>query len=240
MADIPNREELEKKLARELGKLQQSQLARLLELLGDPPRIDNVPATFWEEVGKELAQVLSPFLENTYLEQAKLLMTSQPVGIDWALINQSAIDWAARYGFSLVGGVNDTSKQALQRAITAYYERGQTIGELEQALQSIYGPIRAEAIAVTEITRASAEGEVAVGEELARQGVEMIARWQTNNDEIVHQCPICWPLHNRKADGYSGTRRPYWVHPKTGKRYDPPPSTHPRCRCWINWELPKR
>jgi hypothetical protein len=59
--EVPNREELERQVARALGRLQKSQLTRLLEYLGDPPRVENVPVEFWEEVGKELLEALSPF-----------------------------------------------------------------------------------------------------------------------------------------------------------------------------------
>ena len=60
--EIPNREELEAALAKALARLQKAQLTRLLEYLGDPPRIENVPEAFWAEVGKELLDVLRPFL----------------------------------------------------------------------------------------------------------------------------------------------------------------------------------
>jgi hypothetical protein len=238
MPDIPDREALENKLARLLGKIQSGDYARLLDLLGDPPKLENVPSTFWDEVASDSVRVLSPFLQNLYLDQAKLLMDQQPIGIDWALVAQRAVDWAQRYTFDLVRGMNATSQQALRTAVGNYFGRGQTIGELQQSLVSLFGPIRAEAIAVTEVTRAAAEGEIAIGAELDALGVQMIATWNTNGDELV--CPICRPLDGMKASGYEDNRRPYWIHPISGKRYGPPPSTHPRDRCWVNWSLPKK
>jgi hypothetical protein len=78
-------------------------------------------------------------------------------------------------------------------------------------------------IAITEVTRAAAEGERATVREIAKEGIKMVEVWQTKNDEIV--CTICGPRHGKKVgDGWS--------------RNDGPPA-HPRCRCWINHEFEK-
>jgi hypothetical protein len=78
-------------------------------------------------------------------------------------------------------------------------------------------------IARTEVTNAAMQGEAGIVDELAREGIHMIAVWQTNNDAIVQECPICWPRHGKKkGDGwYSET------------------AAHPNCRCWINHEFEK-
>ena len=219
MSDILNRDELERRLARQLGKLNRVHLARLIEYLGDPPRVENVPMSFWDEAGIEQASVLGPFLEDTYVQQSLELMNSQPIGVDWAVVNQNAVDWARDYTFNLVRGINDHSRMALQSTVSAYYERGQTTGELVSRLSGIWSPTRAEMIAVTEITRAASEGERAMVRELNKQGVQMVPIWQTNNDSLV--CPICGERHGKEI---------------TDGMYPP---AHPRCRCWVNHEYPK-
>lgn len=235
MADIPNREALETKLARALSRLQREILARLLKALGNPPMLQSVGAGFWDQVGKDMAGTLSPFLQQIYLEQATALMMAQPIGpTDWALINQEAVAWARSYTFDLVRGINRTSQTALQKAVSNFFAQGQTFEELERALSGAFGPIRAEAIAVTEITRAAAEGEYAIAKDLRAQGVDMRAFWETNRDELV--CNICAPLQGQEAAGLDGLGRPYWVHPVTGKQYTIP--AHPRDRCWPRHALP--
>lgn len=234
--EIPNREELEAKLARALGKLQKAQLTRLLEYLGDPPRIENVPEAFWEEVGTELLSVLRPFLQSLYLTQAEMVLRANPaIGVDWALVNEGAAAWARQYTYDLVQGINVHTRRALQEAVGAFYEEGLARGELEGQIVGLFGPVRAEMIAVTEVTRAASEGQRGLANEVAQFGILMIDAWSTRNDEVV--CPICGPLHGRDADGYEGDRTPYWLHPDTGERYGPPPA-HPRCRCNDNWRLP--
>ena len=221
MPDVVGRDELERKLARKLGSLQRAQMMRLLEHLGDPPKIENVPAMFWDEVGKELAVVLAPFLEEVYLTQAKELMLSQPIGIEWSLIHERAVTWVQQYTFDMVRDINQTSRSALQKAVSAYFERGQTIGELEQSISGLFGPVRASMIAVTEVTRASVQGELAIAKELSAAGIDLIHIWRTNRDEIT--CALCAPLDGKKqGDGWS----------------DPPPR-HVRCRCWLSTEINK-
>jgi hypothetical protein len=82
-----------------------------------------------------------------------------------------------------------------------------------------FGPVRAEMISVTEITRAASQGEQQVAKELADAGINMIPIWQTNEDEIV--CEICMPRNEQEI---------------TDNFYPP---AHPRCRCWVNYKLPK-
>ena len=219
MPDLENRDELEKQLARKLGKLQRAQLARLLELLGDPPNINNVPPEFWTEAGEELTRVVLPFSERLYLEAAEQMLASVPIGVDWGLINEAASNWARTYAYDLIKGINENTKKAVQTAISTFFERGQTMGELRDRLSRIYSPVRAEMIAQTEVTRAAVQGELSIVRELAKQGIQMVTIWQTSNDEIV--CPICGPRHDKKkGDGWN----------------DPPPA-HPRCRCWVNHEF---
>jgi hypothetical protein len=80
-------------------------------------------------------------------------------------------------------------------------------------------PIRAEMIAVTEVTRAASQGEQAIARELARAGIVMTPIWNTNQDDIV--CPLCGPKNGKEIeDGQF-------------------PPRHPRCRCWVSYELPK-
>jgi len=221
MADIPNRGELERRMARLLARFLSAHGGHLLEKMGDPPRLENLPLDFWSREGRTLAKILNPFLEDIFLEQARILMMSQPVGADWALVNEGAIRWSSTYTFELIKGMNETTQRVVSRALSNYYQQGQTIGELQRALAGTFGPVRAEMIAVTEVTRASVQGEMAIAGELRKQGIEMIPFWETNADELV--CPICLPRNGkRQGDGWS----------------EPPPA-HPRCRCWLNHKLPK-
>ena len=141
------------------------------------------------------------------------------------------MQWAQSYSHELVKGITDTTQKIINDALTNFFEQSMTRADLEKMISDAFGPVRTEMIAVTEVTRAATEAEIEVGEELADEGILMIAIWKTRNDELV--CPICGPLNEKPADGYTGKRRPYW-----GNVGAPP--AHPRCRCSIGWELPKR
>jgi hypothetical protein len=221
MADIPNRDELERKLARELGKLNQAQMARLLEQLGDPPRMENVTAQFWQEIGGELLNVITPFLQRLYLDSAAEFLAGQSIGVDWAIVNQQAVDWASRYSYQLVGGITTNTQAALQSAVSGYYQGGQNMGTLTNSLSGLFGPVRAESIAVTEVTRASAQGELDISNQLMRDNpsLEIVQIWNTNKDDRV--CPLCGPL-DRKEQGDGWTI---------------PPPIHPRDRCFLTQKI---
>jgi len=218
---IPDRDALEKKYARIIARLLRIQMGRLLELMGDPPRLENVPPQFWEQHGLEMYNALLPFGEQIYLEAAERMLQTVTGGGDWALVNEAAIDWVESYTMELVRGINSTSRQAITRAVQGFYRGELTQKQVIQRLSNIYSPVRAEMIAITEITRASVEGERAVVREIGRQGIQMVEVWRTANDDIV--CPICEPRNGKpKGEGWNEN--------------DGPPA-HPRCRCDTSHEF---
>jgi hypothetical protein len=219
MPDIPNRSQLESELARRFSKLSAKHRKRLMELMGDPPNMGNVPSSYWEEMAGELNGSFIPFLTEIYMDAAERLVEDLPISVDWGLVNERAASWARGYSYELVHGITTTSRRATQEAIASFFEQGQTRADLEARLSRIFGAVRAEAIAVTEVTRAASLGEQQIAAEIASMGVDMVPVWQTNNDELV--CTICGPRHNQEIED----------------NFFPP--AHPRCRCWLTYELLK-
>lgn len=141
------------------------------------------------------------------------------IGVDWALSNQAAARWAQNYTFELVQGITNTTQEDLQRKIGAFVTDQGTIGQLRDSLEPTFGEVRAQMIAVTETTRAYAEGN---REAWAASGVVQEREWRTNNDEIV--CVICMPM-----DGVTTGVNESFQHPTMGA-IDVP--GHVNCRCW--------
>ncbi len=241
MPDIPNRDALEAKIAKLLGKYNRQQIAELMVLMENHPTLANVPVEFWNTSQRELVKILMPFSETVYLAAAERMLETIPIGVDWALVNTAAAEWSRSYSTLLAGQINVTSRDAIatsiRNSVSAFFEEGLSIGELEQRLATdpnlmelftkdvkdrlgrVYGPRRAAMIARTEVTNAAMQGEVGIANELAREGIHMVAVWQTSNDALV--CPICGPRHGKKkGDGW---------YIET--------AAHPNCRCWINHEF---
>lgn len=235
MADVNDRDGKEQELARRISRVFRDEMDHVAALLGDPPDLNNIPQSFWDDADVQMTDAIRPFLTDLFLEQAGILIEDIPIGVDWTLINERAASWAAGYVFDLIGGLDDTSRERVQDAVSRYYRDGLTIGELEDQISGIFGPVRAEMIAVTEVTRAAARGEDAVVKELASQGIEMVTTWNTNADELV--CTICKPLNNKEAAGRDAEGQPYWIHPESGDEVRIP--GHPRCRCWQDNALPE-
>lgn len=144
----------------------------------------------------------------------------EPLTIDWTLANNRAARWAQRYGFELVGGLLETTRDRLRTEVASFIQNQESIDDLVGRLSEPGGPFspqRAELVASTEVTRAFAEGNMASWRE---SGVIERREWRTSNDEIV--CPICGPLAGEVRgldESFSGG-------------IDNPPA-HPRCRCWL-------
>jgi len=175
---------------------------------------------FWTAEEKALTQAMLPGIEQMALEGARAAAAEMEVlgiVVDWTLVNTAASEWARTYTFSLVKGITETSKTALQTQLSNWIEAGEPLPELFKRLDPVYGPVRAEMIGVTEATRAYAEGNTLVWE---KSEVIEARQWQTAADELV--CPICAPLQGQVAK---------LGEPFPGGIMNPP--AHVRCRCWV-------
>lgn len=217
MPDLINREKHERRILRLLGAASETTLADVLLLLGDPPDINKLTLEVWAEIEKRFRGVLLPELETLYLESATALMDVIGVGVNFDLINTRAADWAQRYTYDLVRGINSNSQTQLQKYISDFFRSGVDKASLEAQIARLYGPVRAEMIAVTEVTRASVEGERALADEVGKVGLKLVPIHQSSNDDKV--CPICAPRNGL---------------PITDERYPP---LHVKCRCFVTYEV---
>lgn len=147
------------------------------------------------------------------------------IGFDPTLTNTRAAEWARSYGYELVRKIDQVTVEALQSAISDFIQTpGMTIGDVMERLP--FGEERALRVAVTETTRAYAEGQKLAGEQLKQEhpGVAVIKTWYTNNDDLV--CDICGPLDGAEAlldENFESA----------GESIDAPPA-HVNCRCWMS------
>jgi len=215
------RTDAETRLKRKLDAFFKKMNDRIAGFLSTSPAWSDIPEAFWGEVGLEMQDIVGAELYSVALNSAQRLGSQLPLTYNWELVNNRALEFINNYWYREVGYITGTSRQTVQDSLTAFYEQGLTRQELEDRLVK-FGDIRAEQIAVTEVTRASAEGERAIVDELAVEGVTMVEVWMTNEDEKV--CDICGDRDGKEeGDGWG--------------REDGPPA-HVNCRCWVNHYLP--
>ena len=138
--------------------------------------------------------------------------------VDWTAANEDALAWAIEYGYKLIRGITDTTRAQVAREIRYFVDNSISIGQLRDRLMAgnLFSRVRAQKIAVTEVTRAFASGnEAAWRASKVVEGKE----WMTAVDERV--CPMCGPLHGKIVplnDTFGGVGNP---------------PRHVSCRCWI-------
>lgn len=144
---------------------------------------------------------------------------SASIEFNWELANENAAQWALRYGENLVGEIAKTTTPRIQGLVSDWINNGEPLSTLISRVKDgwLYSEKRARTIAVTEVTRAFAQGNM---EAWKATGVMDLKRWNTAVDELV--CPICGPLHRATAP----------MNEQFPGGYDSPPA-HPRCRCWL-------
>jgi SPP1 gp7 family putative phage head morphogenesis protein len=141
----------------------------------------------------------------------QLLNVSLPE-VDFDLLNAAAHEYASNHTFALVSQITETSQAQLQAAFTEWIASGEPLPGLIERLTPMFGPVRADMIASTEITRVYAESNILGWRQV---GVDA-QRWQTAVDDLV--CQQCVPLHMEEF-------------PLGDEGHTPP--LHVRCRCWL-------
>lgn len=152
---------------------------------------------------------------------ADIFFDSITLQIDQSLFNVNAWEWARKYAGMLIKQIDAFTHEIVKKSVALFIKTpGMTIGDLEKMLP--FNAARAESIAVTETTRAYAQGQIIAGKQLKADypDVEVVKIWHTNNDDRV--CELCGPLNDQEVplgDNFSdGTNEP---------------PRHVNCRCWI-------
>jgi SPP1 gp7 family putative phage head morphogenesis protein len=179
--------------------------------------VSGLPPEFWDQERQRLVAVIAPHLRRAALAGVGAV----DLGVNFELANAAAADWAAQYTDDILHTLNTTSQNLVGAALADWSRQpGATMGDLKARLAPAFSPQRADLIAVTEVTRAYANGNKAA---FAQAGFTEW-RWHTNRDDLV--CPICGGLNGKivKIGQPFGTWR--------GKALTEPPA-HPGCRCWV-------
>lgn len=213
---------------------------------------------FWRNEQAELWQSMEGLTMAALLKGMDTAVTQLPLPlqglVDWDFTNRAAIRFLEQYRLSTVAGISETTRLQTIEAIRQWMQSGDPLPSLVNRLTPIYGAKRAEAIAVTEVTRVFAEGNMILWE-----GTRVVSgkRWMTARDERV--CPYCQPLDGQVVE----LRSDFKLSPQTmamgdamrglmGDRWNPEaalmrankmlgsvgttaqsPPFHVRCRCWL-------
>jgi hypothetical protein len=172
----------------------------------------------WDTIMAELRGAITPAIASSATGQAMAFANGLNIPLDIARVNVAAWAWANQYSFELVKNITDTSRQLVAQVVAQFIETpGMTIGDIASALEVPFGAVRAQAIAVTETTRAYTQANKITQDMLREMGVNTVRVWQTSKDDKTCE-DICVPL--------DGLEESEW-----GDYPDGPPA-HVNCRCW--------
>lgn len=200
---------------------------------------------FWENERRRLLAIFLPRMTQMALTGMVTAARQAGIAFDNTLYSKLAENWARTQTEKILrdfvstdliqpadvpagGAKYGTFVQGTGEIVADWIKTpGATVGDLNEKLGWLYDPVRVNAIAVTETTRAFASGQE---EAYKAEGItEWI--WRTNKDEMV--CKYCGDANNKvvKIGEPFGTDR-------KGKPVTKPPF-HPRCRCWVSAKVSK-
>lgn len=207
MAELANRDKHESSFARRVAKLMTRHRKELTRIAGSPPDPAKVPPEFWQKIEREMQEEIFLLLLLTF---------------DASSLQHQPADGFAQFQTESVEQFGKQWSDARSRDVGQGYaentqKRLETI-ETPEDLTRLFGPDRAEGIAISEVTDAATAGS----EETKRVAGEISDDdiWRTSEQDNV--CPICRPLNR--------TRRPVW-----SLKFPNGPRAHYRCNCWIEY-----
>lgn len=229
MAEFADRDKGRAEIARLMGKLNAKQKRELIDLMGEPPDLRNVPQSFWDrcqvEIENELAiAILVLFMESAVLHELDEV-TAETLAGQWAPVraSESAASIVTTTRKIVANAVNESTSAPVhpQTHAETAIERIETIRE---AIDSAYSPERAANIARNEANVAMVEG----GEQaIEATGVQVERYWRHTAHPAprhagaeVKPCKLCTPLLNTSGDSWGGHRPGY---------------RHPSCDCFIEY-----
>jgi SPP1 gp7 family putative phage head morphogenesis protein len=184
----------------------------------------SLPPDFWNEEHQQLLRLLAPKLAAAAIRGARGAGVQLGLGINYQLSDNDAAQWARTYTDRLLQQLGSTTENFVGAALEQHFSTpGATLGDLVDALTpKLAGNVaRANAIAVTEVTRAYSAGQQAA---YVRNGVKRW-KWLTGRDELV--CPRCGPLNGKIVE----IGQAFGVDAKGKEIIEPP--FHPNCRCYV-------
>lgn len=230
-----SRSDWEVEISRGIVQKGRGWIDEILAGLGDPPDEANLSSGIWQQMERELTALLYAGLEAAFQDAALDLVLEAGFEVDWSMVNQAAADFARANAYTASRYCTETTHKIVGDLVGRFYREGWDLAKLQKELMAAgFPPVRANLIAITEVTKASSEaarfaarlGMQAGGEQV------LVAEWMTMADERV--CPTCGPLHGMQVqDGQPFT------HPRTGEQIDQPPA-HPACRCMIGFTVMTR
>lgn len=174
------------------------------------------------QISEDILLFLLIELEGIYIDEADNIVLDTKIPIPVERLATDASEFARTHSYDLIKGLEDTTRDIVQRAQSAYMSTpGMTRADLERKLSAAFSKTRASAIAVTETTRAAAASATSLQDYYRQEhGLEYRRIWNTNADDLT--CPICGP-----RDGKSEN--------ELGEEATIP--AHVNCRCFWTLEL---
>jgi len=185
----------ERKLERNLRRFLEEQFERILKEIqqtdAERQRKSVYQQSFWDSEKDRMWDALAEDFVGIMLHgtQEGIVAIGGFGGmVNGDIINQALIDYAKKYRDEWLKKITETSREAVQKAVTDWLESGESFDSLVATLTNTFGKIRAERIAATEVTRLRAQANQLAWEQ---SGVVEEFRWSTAMDDLV--CPICSP-----------------------------------------------
>lgn len=217
--DWEKRVEQEKKTAAIIAKLYDAQASKIKLLIerksgSDVAGYNEAISGALDDDVAGLAEGVQSTFEDIINDGVDEAVDQLPIDIDWEGRNDAVAELAKRRAQEWAESVSESSEADTMRIISDWFEAGdQSIAELIELVDGVWGGPRADLAAVSSVTDLFAEANI---EAWKQSNVVTGYRVRTAND--THVCDWCDPLEGQEFDLDDEENRP---------------SIHVGCRCGV-------
>lgn len=194
--------------------------------------MDPLSSGFWafeyEEARKALEAIFLRTLEAGVTAGVEML-ASFGIAVSWELVNEAVVAYGKQNAAIFAEHLAQSIADELAIALPAWVESGAGLPALMKQLSPLYGQDRAKKIAVTEVTRLFAIGNI---DAWSQSGVVKGKKWMVVGDKRT--CSICeqiaakTPIVPLQSDGFEHRDQ----NGDVMQTYFSPPA-HVNCRCAV-------
>lgn len=246
MPDIEKRETKEAALAALLRRAFGKTRDRIIVALGNPPDVDNVPDSLWDELTNDVEDDLRRAIAIALLRGVRGMNDEYGDSLDFTLRPKDAAVQAERFATrrarstaadmvstfrDRVATATGVATERLDRRVAEARREERVLEpeDFEDIADELSDTVdeaivnQAKAAGRTETTVANTRGEMVYRDAAKKTGRLIMARW--TNSPTSNVCPVCRGLNDLWEDEWPEEFRD-----------GPGSDVHPNCNCFLVWE----
>ena len=105
----------ERKLARAIARVFADHFEELMDHMGDPPDLNNIPVGWWDQYSIDVRNAIEPQINDTFFDEFMLGVVGFASVVAIGVASDAALSYVENYTYNLVKGIEKTTRDGVQK-----------------------------------------------------------------------------------------------------------------------------